>query len=233
MKLRIYLFTASCFLVAGGTAPAKEPLLVPASQFDARTILHTPPANDSEITAGELAELHRIEAGRTKAEFDKAAADGKDESVFLFRNVFGDGFAADRLPATAAFFAKVGNDEGFHAAIAKNQWRRPRPIAVDANIHPCGPGKSFSYPSGHATRAYVLGIVLASVVPAKRDAILERAADYARSRLICGVHYPSDVEAGRLVGTALAAVMLSSPRVQRELEPVRTELKAAGLVSNL
>jgi acid phosphatase (class A) len=207
-------------------ALAKEPILVQPSQFDPLTVLHSPP--DAEATQAELAELHRSEASRTQAAFETAAAEAKNETVFLFRPVLGDGFTAEKLPVTAAFFAKVGNDESVYAGIAKDHWRRPRPGVVDAELHPCSEGRSFSYPSGHATRAYVLGIVLASILPDKRDAILGRAAEYAHFRIVCEVHYPSDIEAGQAVGTALASVMLSLPAVRQDLEAVRMEMLAAG-----
>jgi acid phosphatase (class A) len=212
-------------------ALAKDPAFVPPSVFDARTVLHAPPANDSAETKAELAELHRIQDARTQAQFDKAKADGENETVFLFQPVFGAGFTAEKLPLTTAFFAKVGNDEGIHASVAKNEWKRPRPFAVDSTIQPCGPGKSPAYPSGHATRGYLLGVVLGAAIPEKRDAILERSADYGQSRMICGVHYRSDVEAGKLVGMALASVMLALPQVQQELAAVRAELQAAGIAA--
>jgi acid phosphatase (class A) len=226
---------ALLMVVAFGTgqadsARAKEPIFVPLSQFDAREVLHVPPANDSDATKAELKQLHKLQDARTPQAFEKAKADGENETVFLFAAVFGDGFNAEKLPATAAFFQRVGNDEGVHANVAKDFWKRPRPFVIDDTIHPCGPGKSFSYPSGHATRGYLLGVVLAAAVPEKRDAILERSADYGRSRLICGVHFRSDVDAGRMVGTSLAAIMLSQPAFRQELDGVRAELKAAGFV---
>ena len=230
MRLKpLHILTLALFTAA--PAMAKEPAFVPPSMFDARTVLHAPPANESAQTKAELAELHRIQAVRTKAQFEKAKTDGEDETVFLFHTVFGDSFTAEKLPVTAAFFKKVGNDEGIHATIAKNEWKRPRPFRVDSTIKPCGPGKSPAYPSGHATRGYLLGVVLGATVPEKRDAILDRSADYAHSRLLCGVHYRSDVEAGKLVGTALASVMLTLPQVRQEMEAVRAELQAAGLAA--
>jgi acid phosphatase (class A) len=40
-------------------------------------------------------------------------------------------------------------------------------------------------------------LVLIMMVPENRDAILTRADDYAHSRVVCGVHYPTDVEASK------------------------------------
>lgn len=224
--------SSACLIVAlllAAPAFAREPILV--QSFDATALLHTPPANDSAQTKKELAKLHDIQSARTQAQFDKAAADGKDETVFLFTEVFGPNFTAQKLPKTTAFFAKVGNDESVYVGAAKKLWKRPRPVGIDPTMRPCGPGKSFAYPSGHASRAYVMAVALASIVPDKHDAIFERAADYAKSRLICGVHFPSDVEAGKLTGTALGAVMLATPAVRQALVPVRAELKAAGFTA--
>ena len=219
---------AMVVLLIGLPAYGRDLALLQLSQFDARTILRSPPAADSPQTKAELAELHTIETGRTPAAFDAAAEAGKDETVFLFKPVFGAGFTADKLPVTAAFFAQAANDESIFAKVAKDQWKRPRPAAIDPTLHPCAQSKSFSYPSGHATRGYVLGILLGAAVPERRDAILTRAAAYARERLICGVHFSSDIEAGRLTGTALAAVMLSQPQVRQRLAAVRAELEAGG-----
>ena len=148
--------------------------------------------------------------------------------MFLFKTVFGDGFTAEKLPATARFFARVANDESVFEDVPKDYWKRLRPAALDPAIQPCAPTTEFSYPSGHATRGYVFGVVLGAAVPEKRDAILDRAAGYAESRVICGAHFPSDVEAGRVLGIALAAVMLAQPGFRRALQAVQVELHQAG-----
>ncbi len=207
---------------------ADAPLLVPLEQFDVRAVLHAPPAEGSAQTAAELAELHRIEAARSPAALARAKADAADESVFLFRTVFGAGFTPARLPKTAAFFDRLQAEEEAETDVAKQFWHRPRPGLADATLHPCKVSHSASYPSGHATDAYLIGLVLAGVAPERRDAILDRAADFAHNRMVCGMHYASDVEAGRLAGTALAAVMLADSRIRADLAPVRRELKAAG-----
>ena len=58
---------AKVFLLIGVPAYGKDPILLQPSQFDARTILHSPPANDSAQTKAELAALHQIETTRTPA----------------------------------------------------------------------------------------------------------------------------------------------------------------------
>jgi hypothetical protein len=108
MNFRMSLLAAACLLLTAAPASAENPILVQPNQFDTLTIRHSPPTDNSPQTKAELATLQQIQAKRTPAQFHRAAADGKDKSVFLFRDALGDGFTAARLPVTAAFFAKVG-----------------------------------------------------------------------------------------------------------------------------
>jgi acid phosphatase (class A) len=54
-----------------------------------------------------------------------------------------------------------------------------------------------SYPSGHATYGYLMAYLLADMVPERRDQLIARAGVFASQRAVCGVHFPSDLEAGR------------------------------------
>jgi len=58
---------------------------------------------------------------------------------------------------------------------------------------------------------------LTQLVPEKRQQILDRAEEYAHNRLICGVHYASDIEAGRRVAYTIFGSLLASPNFQRGL----------------
>ena len=88
-----------------------------------------------------------------------------------------------------------------------------------------------SYPGGHATLGYSVGIVLAALIPEKFQAILIRAADYAYSRDVCGDHYHSDVEASRALGTAVGVMLLNNAPLKPQLEAARAELRAAHLTA--
>jgi acid phosphatase (class A) len=86
-----------------------------------------------------------------------------------------------------------------------------------------------SYPSGHATMGYSLGIVLSDLMPEKAQAILARAADYAYSREVCGDHYHSDVEASHALGNALGVMFLNNSALKPQIEASKAELRAALL----
>jgi acid phosphatase (class A) len=226
-KLVLPLFCLVAFI--DGTAIAAEPSFVSAEQTHAQQILPEPPAAASSATKAELKELHRIEASRTKVQITKAVADDKDESIFIYRDVLGDTFTPAVLPITAAFSARVKNDEGVNATPAKNAFQRIRPYNLDKTLHPiCGTKiKNDSYPSGHTTAGYLLALTLIEMIPEKRDAILARADNYANNRLVCGVHYRSDLQASKLLAYSIHAVMGTNPQYQTELAAAKVELRQA------
>jgi undecaprenyl-diphosphatase len=70
-----------------------------------------------------------------------------------------------------------------------------------------------SFPSGHAASSFACATVLAAAVPRARVALYVLAALVGWSRLYVGVHYPSDVIAGALLGVALGLLVLRAPRM--------------------
>jgi acid phosphatase (class A) len=218
----------ACLLfVCHAPATAREAIFVPADQIALDRYLPSPPAEGSPAHQAELAELHRIEATRTPAEIAEARADADDKSVFFFRSVFGEKFTKENLPALDALAAKVAEDEAAASDRAKAAFRRRRPYKFDETLHPAckARARDDSYPSGHATLGYVLALTLIDIAPERRDALLERADRYGRNRLVCGVHHPSDVAAGRLAAYAIHAAMALDPRYRAELASARAELR--------
>lgn len=82
---------------------------------------------------------------------------------------------------------------------------RPRPYWIDTRVTvtPGAESDDFSFPSGHATGAFYMASVLSNLFPHRKDDIFDLANQIADSRVKAGVHFPSDVEAGRLIGKAL------------------------------
>jgi len=237
------LLTALIFLLAAtgdpagaGAAPAAGPSAaadaahcVDSSSLDLRRILPPPPNAGSPRERAELDELLRIQAERTSSEAELARRDAV-RSIFRFAEALDDapGFERGRLPKTLALFHNVNVDETAVLAAGKREFARPRPFAVEPRLAPIiARPMSDSYPSGHSTWAYTTALVLADMVPERRAQLLARADQYARNRTVAGVHYPSDVEAGRLAGTALAAMLFTCPAFEREEAAARKELRGA------
>ena len=211
--------------------PAKTAYYVDSAVLDMGMFLPEPLAADSAADHAELTELHRIEQTRTPEQVIKAKADDHEEDMFVFKTVFGPGFTAEALPMTAALGVHVQNEQSVVGNQLKHSYQRPRPYQSDTTLHPVCALKTEhdSYPSGHSLTGYLEAFTLANIVPERRNEILARADDYAHNRLVCGVHYPSDIEASRRVAYAVFGYMLATPRFQRDLAAAREEMREAGL----
>jgi acid phosphatase (class A) len=190
-------------------------------------ILSPPPTGHSAVVAAELTELHRLEATRTSVQIAQAQVDDNEEDIFIFKTVLGPGFTAEALPITASLSAHVRKDESAASSPLKRIYRRPRPYQVDSTLHPVCPlnPEPTSYPSGHSLSGYLLAFTLVQLVPEKRREIFDRADEYVHNRLICGVHYASDLEASRRVAYAIFGSLAASPNFQRDLAAAREETR--------
>jgi len=86
--------------------------------------------------------------------------------------------------------------------------QRQRPYINFAEIH-LAPGittSDYSFPSGHSCGAFYIATKLSKKWPHLTDALFGVADRIARSRVQAGVHYPSDVQAGKAIGIALANI---------------------------
>ncbi|HUO21929.1 MAG TPA: phosphatase PAP2 family protein [Caulobacteraceae bacterium] len=236
---RRLLLAVVLVLAAAGSCPAwsaqKAFEILTPEQIDPSRLLPPPAPDGSERQKADLAEVERVYRGRSPERRAQAEWDDKHESVELFFSTLGPAFDLNKLPATARLLAIEDNDQGLVATAAKRYFLRKRPWAIDPSLVACDYAPNAppltSYPSGHATLSYSMGYVLAALMPEKAQAILARAQDYAYSRVVCGAHYPSDIEASHVLGTELAMMLMENPKFQQEFELARAELKAAGLTA--
>jgi len=250
LLVNILFALSACATPAGPPAQAVNPVPVAAAAAPARglpappsahggylspvslnlyRLLPPPPEAGSAQERAELDELLRLQATRTPSEVRHAQEDAS-VTVFRFADALGNppGFTAKALPLFTELFARIGRDEGVFMSPAKDAFARPRPFLTEKRLTPVVPEPpSASYPSGHSTWATAVGIVLADMVPEKRAQIFARADEYAREREVGGVHYPSDVAAGHLAGTALAEELFDSPRFVEDEVAAAAELRQA------
>jgi acid phosphatase (class A) len=233
MAKRITLFFLLLTLMAAGLAPAvakdgfapKTPPSYP--HFDLTLYLAPPPAQDSAQTKAEIDEILKYQRSRSPRMIEAAQAD-QDETGFTFADVLGPDFTADKLPLTEELLQWVHKAEGALTDPAKDHYHRPRPYVYDKRVEPCvKKSNSYSYPSGHATGGTAMAVILAHMVPEKKDALLARGLAYAENRIVGGAHYRSDVVAGERAGVLLADALLNDRKFQKEFEKARNELRNA------
>ena len=94
--------------------------------------------------------------------------------------------------------------------VLKRRTARLRPFRSCPGITACArPLDEYSFPSGHTMHAVAFGLMLSHFYPAAAPFLAAFAAIVALSRVVLGLHYPSDVVAGAVVGWAGASLALA------------------------
>lgn len=206
---------------------------IAARDVDPGRILPAPPRAGSAAEAAELADVRRIVAAASPERLAQAHFDDEHEDPSIFDMAAGASFAARALPATWALLRAVQTESDAATSMSKAYFRRVRPWGVDPTLPNCDAGKGKSqlgsYPSGHSALGYSVGAMLAELIPERAAAIQARAKDYALSRVICGVHFPSDTEASHVIGAIVVTRLLTDPRIAPMIAAARAELSRAEL----
>ncbi len=93
--------------------------------------------------------------------------------------------------------------------LLKRWTRRPRPFASHLRIHAwVAPLDEFSFPSGHTLHAVAFTVVALGHYPSLAWVLVPLTASIALSRIVLGLHYPSDVLAASVIGAALGSLSL-------------------------
>jgi acid phosphatase (class A) len=122
-------------------------------------------------------------------------------------------------------------DAGLATYTAKNHYHRTRPFVVNRETS-CTPNQEKqlmtdgSYPSGHAAIGWAWALILCEIDPEHTDAILARGLAFGQSRVICDVHWQSDVIEGRIIGAGTVARLHADPAFRMEVEAAKAELAA-------
>jgi acid phosphatase (class A) len=193
-------------------------------------LLPPPPCETCEETKAELAELADLEHSRTPEQEGMAIEDAKGA---VARFIEGAGISIDTksFEACEDFFRKRRKEEIAAVEAAKNAFCRLRPFKTQGNsLHPvqgAKPEDSFSYPSGHAAWGAAIGLLLARMMPERRADLYRRINGYAHSRMLAGVHFRSDVEAGKLIGAALVNALNEAPGFDGDFEKAKICVRRA------
>ncbi|MCD9027850.1 phosphatase PAP2 family protein [Luteimonas sp. BDR2-5] len=206
--------------------------LAPVPAFDSAALLPAPPAPGSAGQALDDAVSARALALHGTARWRQATVDaalGFPQAAGLFACALGVRIDATETPALATLLHRSLADASAAGSAAKRQWQRPRPFMVNA-APTCAPGDepglrgNGSYPSGHTAIGWTWALLLAELAPDRGDALLQRGRSYGESRLVCNVHWYSDIQQGQLVGAATVARLHADPRFRADFDAAAREI---------
>ena len=206
-------------------------------------LLLPPPPDGASITF--LNDQARYSWGKTMRNTprgDQAVTDARVEGNGVpeaFSEAFGVEICED-TPEILKLVVGMREDAGdLGTREAKNYYNRERPFSF-YNEDTCNPEQqeelstNGSYPSGHTSIGWATALVLAEINPERQNEILKRGYEMGESRVICGYHFQSDVDAGRITGAVTVARLHADPAFQKQLEKAKKEfreLKKAGKVA--
>ncbi len=234
-------FAAGCATVA--PPPTELPEIRPgyvagyldkAAYPDSRALLPPPPAAGSAALAADEAAERAARALRDGPRGRLAAQDAElrfPKAAGHFACALGLAVSAEATPHLNMLLRRVRMDASRATDAAKDHYRRPRPFMVTKE-KTCVPKdearmKPDAYPSGHASIGWAWALTLAEVAPERGGAILARGLAYGESRVVCGVHWRSDLEAGRIMGAATVARLHADPVYAAQVAEARREVLAA------
>lgn len=165
-----------------------------------------------------------------------ARLDG-DGVPYAFSEAFGMEISKEKTPEIYKLVINMREDAGDLATRhAKNYYMRVRPFSFFKEMT-CNPEQqkelstNGSYPSGHTSIGWATALVLSEINPARQNEILKRGFEMGQSRVICGYHYQSDVDAARIVASAVVARLHANEAFTNQLNKAKKEfnkLKQAG-----
>jgi len=154
------------------------------------------------------------------------------QAASTFACALGADISESQTPHLVMLLRRTLVDAGLATYGAKNHYQRTRPF-VEFNESSCTPSheatlrKDGSYPSGHSALGWAWGLVLAEIAPERSNALIQRAHAFGQSRAICGVHWQSDITAGREVGAAAVARLHANPTFRAQMALAQQEIQHA------
>ena len=242
LAVSLLILAGACAPVGARVAPAPATTAaVTGPYLDAETLTRLGQATPLPPDAGSEAERADREAtlayrtspgsprwtlAQMQAEISPALALGH------FDCPLGTRLSQEPPPALVRLFSRALEDVSASARVAKGRIFRARPFVDDPSVQTCirvdeTYRTNSSAPSSHATAGIVFGLIMADAAPDQAAALNRRGQAIGDSRLVCGLHYAADVQAGQQLGHDLFALISATPDYQADIAQARIELAQA------
>ncbi len=228
------VFVLLChFAAAQGQSPSGF-LKIEASEY--LSLIPPYPVLQSMEDEADMAGVRQWQQSGETPRWQLAQADAQ-VSYERFAEAYGSAISPASTPILVHLLDKVEANLSGVMGRAKMFYNRPRPYQRMQMSKVCGfstaptaeaaPKSGNSYPSGHATFGWSVALLLAEVAPERAQTILTRGREYGESRIVCGVHFPSDVHAGEILVSDIMGRLHDLPEFRREVGCARQERAVA------
>jgi acid phosphatase (class A) len=242
LTLGLAMLAADCAALDIAEPPTKLPevrpgyvagYLRPNQLPDSIAMLPPPPAPGSALHAADQERYAAMRKWRDTPRWQQATADAElrfPPAASHFSDVLGIAISEEATPHLNMLLRRIRMDASRASDNAKDHYNRERPFMVtrEASCTPKEKLKADSYPSGHASIGWAWALALAEIAPDRADAILQRGLDFGMSRVVCGAHWMSDVEAGRIVGASTVSRLHADPVFVAQMAFARKEIERAS-----
>jgi acid phosphatase (class A) len=205
---------------------------------DSLKFLPLPPASGSAALAADEATYQATRRLRDTPRWTMARQDADlsfPNAARTFSCALNAGITQDSTPHLYTLLRRVRGDASRATDTAKHFYKRQRPYLAhgDTSCTPQHRLKAESYPSGHTSIGWAWALILSEIAPLQAEALLARGYAYGDSRIVCGVHWKSDTDAGRVVGAAVVSRLHTKAEFNAQLALARQEIEAAERPSPL
>lgn len=243
------LLALGCMLVLAGCETPEQPsgpaaaveiapgLLegyLPADDLPNSLLLAPPPPAEGSAAFARDEEVSRESFTlRGTERWDQAIKDADlhfPAAADAFADALGFRITETDTPHLYMLLRRTLTDAGLSTYTAKNHYVRKRPFMV--NGQPMGTPddeealrNDGSYPSGHTAIGWAWALILCEIVPERTDAILARGREFGQSRVVCNVHWQSDVDEGRIMGASTVARLHADEGFLADLNGAKAEVQ--------
>ncbi len=219
-----------------GPAPTQLTGYLSRNDIDGQLVIGPPPTPDSARGKADRTIYLDTRALAGSPRWKQATKDNdlwSGGALERFACALGAPIDSKTLPKTYHLLQRVELDARTVGTPPKDHYNRTRPLIGD-DRPVCIKREDWmktnaSYPSGHAMVGIAWGLILGELAPAHASGLAQAGREIGDSRVICGVHYQSDVEAGRLLGAVMVAREHSDAAFRADFTAAEAELAKTRL----
>ncbi len=227
-KITFILFAIGLVYCSGAQA---DSFLTADDMPNAVNYLPAPPDTASQRFTSDWLSFTMVRQLRSGERGTQVRNDGTLNAVYLgrvFTGAMGTSITRRTTPELYTLLQKLITDCQQATQSIQSKYRRKPPFE-QFKVNSMFPDQQKalsakgSYASDYAAVGWATALILAEINVDRQDTILHRGYEYGESRVIAGVSYESDVDAGRVIGTGVVARLHADDAFMEQLQKAKDE----------